>query len=121
MDLPTVKTCRHHVSGCFGHATDALFNTGDALVSDDRARSFPERSLPPVCERRWPSVDEALEDGEMDQQRVCEVCAHPLPSRLLEHILWVGIDVRGIARPRSRTSADRSAQHVQNLPECKNR
>ena len=31
----------------------------------------------------------------------------------------MGIDVSGIVRPRSRTSADRSAQHVHNLPECK--
>lgn len=36
--------------------------------------------------------------------------ARTLPFRLLEHILWVGIDVRGMARPRSRTSADRSAK-----------
>jgi hypothetical protein len=30
----------------------------------------------------------------------------------------LGIDVSGIARPRSVTSADRSAQHVHNLPAC---
>lgn len=119
MNLNILKEFRHEVYGCFGHAKDAMFNTVDALLTEDRARSFPELSLSPLFERRWPSLYEALEDGEIDQHRLSKVFARSLPSRLLEQILWVGIDVSGIARPRSRTSADRSAQHVHNLPECK--
>src|SRR5712691_10400029 len=119
VNLNTVKAFRHEVYGCFGQAKDALFNTVDALLTEDRARSFPELSLSPHFERRWPSLYEALEDGEIDQQRLCEVFAHFLPSSAGQTPLWVGIDVSGIARPRSRTSADRSAQHVPNLPECK--
>src|SRR5260370_40204195 len=119
MNLNTLKMFRHEVSGCFVHAKDAMFNTVDALLTEDRARSFPELSLSPSFERRWPSLYEALEDGEIDQQRLCEVFTRFFPSRLLGKILWVGVDESGIARPRSRTSADRSAQHVHNLPECK--
>ena len=33
--------------------------------------------------------------------------------------LWIGIDASKIARPAAVTSADRTAQHVHNLPECK--
>jgi DDE superfamily endonuclease len=119
MNLNTLKEFRHEVYGCFGHAKDALFNTVDALLTEDRARSFPELSLSPLFERRWPSLYEGLEDGAIDQHRLCEVFVQFLPEQLRERSLWVGIDVSGIARPRSRTASDRSAQHVHNLPECK--
>lgn len=119
MDCTTLKTFRHDIYSCFGHAKDALFNTVDALLTEDRARSFPELSLSPSFERRWPSLYEGLEDGSIDQRRLCQVFTRFLPENMREQSLWVGIDVSGIARPRSRTSADRSAQHVHNLPECK--
>src|SRR6266571_8656769 len=119
MDCTTMKTFRHDISGCFGTAKDALFNTVDALLTEDRARSFVELSLSPLFERRWPSLYEGLEDGRIDQSQLCQVFARFLPSWMQEQTVWVGIDVSGIARPRSRTSADRSAQHVHNLPECK--
>src|SRR5258708_8294669 len=101
MNLNTMKEFRHEVYGCFGQAKDALFNTVDALLTEDRARSFPELSLSPLFERRWPSLYEALEDGAIDQHRLSKVFARFLPSRLLEHILWVGIHVSGIAHPLS--------------------
>lgn len=118
MDCTTMKTFRHDIYGCFGAAKDALFNTVDALLTEDRARSFPELSLSPLFERRWPSLYEGLEDGAIDQVRLCQVFAQFLPESMRKEYLWVGIDVSGIARPRSRTSAERSAQHVHNLPEC---
>jgi hypothetical protein len=89
------------------------------LWLEDRARSFPELSLSPSFERRWPSLYEGLEDGTIDQQRLCRVFARFLPEQMGSQTLWIGTDVSGIARPRSRTSADRSAQHVHNLPESK--
>src|SRR6266853_1192307 len=48
-----------------------------------------------------------------------EVYARFLPQSYVQEVVWVGIDVSGIARPRARTSADRSALYVHNLPECK--
>jgi hypothetical protein len=119
MNLNTWKEFRHAVYGCLKRARDAQFNLVDALLTEDRARSFPEWSLSPLFERRWPSLYEALEDGKIDQSRLCQVFARFLPSWMQEQTVWVGIDVSGIARPRSRTSSDRSAQHVHNLPECK--
>jgi DDE superfamily endonuclease len=119
MNFNTLQAFRHAVYRCFGTAKDALFNTVDALLTEDRARSFAELSLSPRFERRWPSLYEGLEDGSINQQHLCEVFAQFLPQVMREPLLWIGIDVSGIARPRSRTSPDRSAQHVHNLPECK--
>lgn len=56
MNLTTLKAFRHEVYGCFGRAKDALFNTVDALLTEDRAQSFPELSLSPQFVRRWPSL-----------------------------------------------------------------
>ena len=119
MNLNTLKEYRQEVYGCFGQAKDALFNTVDALLTEDRARSFPELSLSPHFERRWPSLYEGLEDGKIDQKRLQKVFARFLLQGHAQELVWVGIDVSGIARPRARTSADRSALYVHNLPECK--
>lgn len=40
MNLTTLKEFRHEVYGCFGHAKDAMFNTVDALLTEDRAHWF---------------------------------------------------------------------------------
>jgi hypothetical protein len=119
MDCTTLQAFRHAIYRCFGTAKDAMFNTVDALLTEDRARSFPELSLSASFERGWPSLYEGLEDGSINQQQLCQVFAQFLPQIMQEPLLWIGIDVSGIARPRSRTSPDRSAQHVHNLPECK--
>lgn len=118
MNLNILKEFRHAIYGCFERAGDALFNTIDALLTEDRARSFPELSLSPYFERRWPSLYEAFEDGRIDEARLKRVLAAYLPRPVAGQFLWTGVDTTGIARPRARTSADRSAQHVHNLPEC---
>jgi len=118
MNFNTLKQFRHEVYGCFGQAKDARWNTVDALLTEDRAHSFPELSLSPLFERQWPSLYEGLADGKIDQQRLRKVFTRFLPLPSAGQALWVGIDVSGIARPRSVTSPDRSAQYVHNLPEC---
>lgn len=117
MNLNTLKDFRHEVYGCFGRAKDALFNTVDALLSEDRAQSFPELSLSPHFERRWPSLYEALEDGKMDQKRLQQVFARYLPQPSSDHPLRIAVDTSGIARPKAVTASDRSAQYMHNLPE----
>lgn len=118
MHLNTLKAFRHEVFDCFVQAKDALFDTMDALLTEDRARSFPELSLSPHFQRRWPSLYEAFEDGRIDQRRLRQVFARHLPPVPEGQDRWIGIDVSDIARPRARTSADRSAVPVHNLPEC---
>lgn len=119
MNFNTVNAFRHEVDGCFGHGKDAMWNTVDARLREDRARSFPELSLSPHFVRQWSSLYEGIQDGEIDQQRLREVFTTFLPSPSAGQDLWVGIDVSGIPRPRSATSEDRSAQYVHNLPDCK--
>jgi len=118
MNLNTLKAFRHAVYHCFERAGDALFNTIDALLTEDRARSFPELSLSPYFERRWPSLYEAFEDGRIDEARLRQVLVAYLPKLRAGQVLWTGVDTTGIARPKSVTSPERTAQHVHNLPAC---
>ncbi|MEO6892862.1 MAG: NF041680 family putative transposase [Ktedonobacteraceae bacterium] len=118
MNGTTLKDFRHAIYGCFQRAGDALFNTMDALLTEDRARSFPELSLSPHFERQWPSLYEAFEDGKIDQRQLRRVFDDFLPQAGVGSLLWAGVDTSGIARARAVTAADRSAQHVHNLPTC---
>jgi len=118
-DITTLKRFRHEAYECFLRGKDALFNTVDALLTEDRARSFPELSLSPHFERQWPSLYECFEDGRIDERRLRETFASYLPNPQPDKELWIGIDASSIARPEAVTSDDRTAQHVCNLPECK--
>lgn len=55
----------------------------------------------------------------MDEKREREILAHNLPKPDANKWLWIGIDARSMARPEAVPSADRTAQHVQTLPEWK--
>ena len=115
MNLNTLKAFRHGVYRSFKQAGDALFNLADALASEDRARSLPELSLSPSFERKWSSTYEALEDGIIEEKELQRVFIAHLPPR--HPIPLVAVDSTSIARPKARTSGDRSAQYVHNLPE----
>jgi hypothetical protein len=113
-----VRQFRHDLYDCFLRAKDALFNTVDALMTETQAKSFPEVSQSLWFERKWPSLYEAFEDGRIDEKRLREVFLRYLPKPEAGKRLWMGIDTSNIARPAAKTSADRSAQHVHNLPKC---
>lgn len=119
MNFNILRQFRHEIYDCFPKAKDALFNIVDALMTETQATSFPELSQSPWFERKWPSLYEALEDGRIDEERLREILARHLPTPKEGHWLWIGIDASKIARPAAVTSADRTAQHVHNLPECK--
>ncbi len=111
---------RHEVYRCFERATDALFNIVDALVTETQARSFPELSLSPCFERRWCSLYEAFEDGQIDQQPLRQVFVRYLLPLFAGDRLWLGIDATSIERPASQTSPDRTVVYKPNLPQgCK--
>jgi DDE superfamily endonuclease len=119
MNLTTLQTFRHGVYASFRRAADALFNTVDALLTEPTASSFAELSLSPSFERCWASLYEAFEDGRIDAGQMQQVFVEHLPLPAPDsgqRLLWA-IDASGIARPQSRTSADRTALHVPNLPE----
>lgn len=118
MNLPRVNDCRHRVSDSVEHAADALFTTIDALASDTAAQSVPEWSLSPFFVRQSPSLDEACEDGNMDADRLREVCVPfaPLPGAG-QHV-FLGADTRSRFRPEAVTSADRTLLPIPNVPEA---
>src|SRR5436853_4529743 len=100
MNLNILKAYRHEVYSCFGRAKDALFNTVDALLTEDRARSFPELSLSPHFERKWSSLYASLKDGDINQDRLRNVFVSHLPQPEKGSDLWIAIDASGIARPK---------------------
>jgi hypothetical protein len=111
MNRNTLQAFHHGVSHRFKQARDALFNLADALASEDRAQSLPEWSLSPLFERKWPSLYEALEDGIIDVQALQRVFAAHLPPR--SPVPLMAVESTHIARPKARTSQDRSAHDVQ--------
>jgi len=119
MDINTLRRFRHDIYDCFLRAKDALFNTVDALMTETQAKSFPELSQSLWFERKWSSLYEAFEDGRIDEQRLRAIFASYLGKPDPPKWLWIGIDASSIARPEAVTSADRTAQHVHNLPEWK--
>ncbi len=117
MNLNTLQSFRHEVYGCFDRAADALFNTVDALLTETNAHSFPELALSPWFERRWCSLYEAFEDGQIDQSRLRQIFARYLLRPVEGERMWLGIDATSIERPQSQTSPDRTVVYKPNLPE----
>ena len=110
---------RHGLSACFLRAGAALGNTLDALLTDPSARSFPELSLSPFFQRRWSSLYQAVQDGQIDRAALQKLFVAHLPEPSPGQRLILGIDASSIYRPLAPTSRDRTAQFVHNLPHVK--
>jgi hypothetical protein len=117
MNLNTLNEFRHAVYGCFKRAGDALFNTVDALSSETAAHSFPELSLSPLFERRWPSLYEAFEDGQIEAWQLREVFVHFAPLPGPGNYVFLGVDTSNLYRREAETSADRTLVPLPNVPE----
>ena len=116
MDISTLQQFRQDVYLSFRRAKDALFNMVDALVTETQAQSFPELSLSPLFQRKWPSLYEALQDGKIDTKRLQEIFIKYLPSPSEGKRLVLGVDVTTIERPFSPTLSDRTAMPMHNIP-----
>ncbi len=117
MNFNRLKHIRQQVYASFEQGADALFNLGDALLSESQAQSLPELSLSPFFERQWPSVYEALEDGRINVEQIRAIWVSVLlAERAEDELIWIAVDGSNIARPNARTSADRTIIHVPNLP-----
>src|SRR3989441_7638922 len=117
MNLNTLNEFRHAVSGCFKQASDALFNTIDALSSETAAHSFPELSLSPLFPRGWPSLYEAFEDGKIDAEQLRQVFVQFAPLPGTGEYVFVGVDTSNLYRREAATSADRPLVPLPNLLE----
>lgn len=106
--LSKLATFRQAAYACFKKAADMLFELLDALLVTPHLESFPELSCAPVFRRQWPSLYEALQDGEVDQAALLELYVETLPPS--QRPLLVG-DHTAWARPQARTLRDRTFEH----------
>src|SRR6202048_2489729 len=116
MNRNTLNDFRHKIYTCFGKAKDALFNLVDALSSEAGARSFPELSFSPLFERTWASLYEALEDGQIDAERLRQVFVDFAPLPAAGEIVFLGVDTSNLYRPEAETAEDRTLVSLANLP-----
>ncbi len=116
MNLNTLNDFRHGMYHCFGKAKDALFNLVDALSSEAGANSFPELSFSPFFERSWASLYEALEDGQIDAERLRQLFVDFAPLPEAGELVFVGIDSSNLYRPEAETAEDRTLVPIANVP-----
>src|SRR5229473_2252598 len=85
--------------------------------SETAAHSFPELSLSPLFERKWASLYEAFEDGNIDAERLRRAFVQfaPLPST--GQRVFLGVDTSNLYRPDAQMGADRTLVPVANMPE----
>src|SRR3989440_745930 len=116
MNLNTLNAFRHGIYTCFGHAKDALFNLVDALASEAGASSFPELSFSPFFERSFPSLYEALEDGQIDAERLRQLFVDFAPRPAAGESVFLGVDTSNLYRPEAETAEDRTLVPIANVP-----
>ena len=92
-ELVTLEQFRQQIYGCMKRGADAMFNVCDALLCESQAQSLVELSLSAVFERKWPSVYEALSDGQIDVKRVREVVVKTLLALMpQDEAIWMAVD-----------------------------
>ncbi len=97
---------------CFTRARDALFDLCDALATSPGARSFVELSQAPCVHRQWPSVYEALEDGQIERTALRALFKTTAPRPVPGTRTVLALDSSPSARPYARTAPDRTLVHV---------
>jgi hypothetical protein len=112
--LEVYRHNRYH--GCFTRAADALFDLADALLTDVVARSLVELSQAASFRRRWPSLYQALQDGQIDRAALLRLFIDLLPQRMVGTRLVLGLDTSSILRPAAATARDRTLVYRTNLP-----
>src|SRR5437762_1636064 len=117
MHFNTLNRVRQQMYGCFERSADALFNLGDALLSEPQARSLPELSLSVFFQRGWPSVYEALQDGRINVERLREVFVQALlEDKPVDEPIWLGIVSLSMQRLEAESSRDRGMISMPNMP-----
>lgn len=116
MDYTILQWFRHELYHCFTRAADALFDLADALLTEPAARSFVELSQAASFLRAWPSLYQALQDGQIDRSALMRLFVRALPQPLAGSRLLLGLDTSSILRPDATTSPDRTLVYRPNLP-----
>src|SRR5260370_20324527 len=116
VNLNTLNELRHVMYSCFDRDGDAVFNLVDALSSEAGAHSFPELSLSPFFERTWASLYEAVEDGQIDAERLRQMLVQFAPPPASSQFVFLGVDTSNLYRSEAETAADRTLVKIANLP-----
>ena len=88
----------------FTQRRDALFELLDALLLRGPTTSFPYLSLAPPCQRKWHSLYQAVEEGQIDSDWLSTYLGQQAPRRGICH--WA-LDCTGWARVHAKKSPDR--------------
>ena len=112
MNVNTLNEFRHARYKSFKRAGDALFNLVDALSTETVAHSFPELSESPFFERIWPSLYEALEDGQMNAEELRQVMVEFAPLPPAGSYVFLGVDTSYLYRKEAKTLADRTKEPI---------
>jgi hypothetical protein len=91
-----------------GNGKDALFDLMDAVLSIRNVSSFVELSLSPVFRREWPSIYEALQDGQVPAQALMKEYVRHI--RVTEVVVLAG-DHTAWSRPYAKTLQERTYEH----------
>lgn len=103
-----LQAFRQAVYEGLGDARDVQFELTDAVLLMPAVNSYVELSLAPVFRRRWPSVYEAIEDGQPNRQALLKLYVTQLPRRSRpilagDHTAW--------PRLSAHTLRDRTFEH----------
>ena len=106
--LTRLSEFRQESYDCFTRSGDALFELVDAVLLSPQLQSFPDLSSVPVFRRRWPSLYECLEDGQIDEKELLGLYLKKLPENgrpvlVGDHTAW--------PRLYTQTLKDVSIQH----------
>ena len=88
----------------------------DALSSEAGASLFPELSFSPFFERTWASLYEAMEDGQIDAERLRQVFVDFAPWPQIGEIVFLGVDTSNLYRPEAETAEDCTLVPIANVP-----
>ena len=87
---------------------DAQFTLMDALLANQRANSFAELSLSPLCQRGWASVYMAVEAGNQEEDWLRSQFMEQLPS---SGVVIIPSDTTVWPHPSARTLAGLVYEH----------
>jgi hypothetical protein len=73
-------------------------------------------SFSPFFERSWASLYEALQDGQIDAERLRQLFVDFAPLPEVGQSVFLGIDTSNLYRPEAQTAEDRTLVPLANLP-----
>jgi hypothetical protein len=106
--LDKLEQFRNYTYKILGNGRDALFDLMDAVLTSRSVSSFVELSLSPLFRREWPSIYEALQDGDPPRQILMKQYVEQMPEA--EETILAG-DHTAWSRPHAVTLQERTYEH----------